>query len=55
MPKTTAPQDSEEQKRDDLIKSFSQAAARAHDKGHDAAAYGLTEATLLLINGKKEK
>lgn len=48
-------QDGDEKKRDDLIKSFSQAAARAHDKGHDAAATGLTEAALHLINGKREK
>ncbi|MCT9092869.1 hypothetical protein N4G70_28950 [Streptomyces sp. ASQP_92] len=43
--------------RDDLIKTFSEAAARAPDKGHDAATAGLTEATLHLINinGKKEK
>lgn len=43
----------DDQKRDQLIQSFSQAAARAHDKGNDAAAHGLTTAAIKLMTDKK--
>lgn len=47
-------QQSDNEKRDELVKTFSQAAVRAHDKGNDAAAHGLTVAALKLMTEKKK-
>jgi hypothetical protein len=52
MPKKQPP--AEDQNRDDLVKVFSQAATRAHDKGNESAAHGLTVAALKLMTGKKD-
>lgn len=46
---------SDAQNRDRLVKDFSQAAARAHDMGNDAAAHGLTVAAIKLMTEKKEE
>lgn len=43
---------SDEQNLDRLIKSFSQAATRAHDKGSKAAAAGLAEGMFHLTDKK---
>ncbi|WP_167756111.1 hypothetical protein [Streptomyces sp. 4R-3d] len=44
----------EEQKRDDLIRDYSEAAAKAHDLGNEAAAAALTDTVFHLVNGKKK-
>lgn len=51
MPK---PKPSSDETRDELIKSYGQAAAKAHDVGNEAAAGALTDAVLQLRLGKKK-
>lgn len=48
MPK---PQPSSDETRDELIKKYSQAAARAHAAGNHAAADALTDTVLNLMRG----
>ncbi|MFE3657258.1 hypothetical protein [Streptomyces sp. NPDC059165] len=49
---TPMPKKTNEQKRQEYVKNFSMAALRAHDKGNTAAAAGLTEGAIRLMNQK---
>ena len=53
MPENQQPSD--EQTRQALIQAYSEAAARAHDAGNEAAAHGLTVAATKLIAESEKK